>query len=336
MRFGGATLFRWGVPILALLLVLAVTARRPAPETLAETRFLMDTLVTVTLAGADEARAREAIAAAFDALSAVDGEMARVPGSPLWELNAAGGGELSPSLAAVVRVAQEWARKTAGAFDPTVSPLLDLWDVPRGPHPPPAPTEVQQTLAAVGWERVGWDGAGRRLALRGAALDLGGIAKGYALDRAAAALRDRDIENFIVDAGGDLLLAGTKGSRPWRVGIRHPREPGSFLRVVEPRAGALVTSGDYERAYVWEGRRIHHILDPRTGYPAAGCRSVTVWAHAAVDADALATAVFVLGPERGLALLEAEAGAEGLVVDADGRVRETTGFRATVPGGEGR
>ncbi|MDW7711861.1 MAG: FAD:protein FMN transferase, partial [Deferrisomatales bacterium] len=173
------------------------------------------------------------------------------------------------------------------------------------------------------WERLAWEPEGHRLDLGGAALDLGGIAKGYGVDRAVAALRGRGARDFIVDAGGDLFVAGAKGPSAWRVGIQHPREPGSFLRVVSPSEGALVTSGDYERAA--------HVFDPRTGRPARGCQAVTVWAPDALTADALATAVFVLGPEEGLALLEAEPEAEGLVVGAEGSVGETSGFRRRVP-----
>lgn len=335
-------LARWGLPLLALALVAAWTAgRRPVPPPVSETRFLMDTLVTVTLWGVEGGEARAAADAAFAALEAVDREMARVPGTPLWDLNEAGGGVVSAPLAEVLDASLAWARRTGGAFDPTVAPLLDLWGLwdlgKRGgtPVPPPTTGDLEHSLARVGWERLVWDPSARRLDLGGGALDLGGIAKGYAIDRAVAALRDRGARDFLVNAGGDLYVAGAKGRAPWRVGIQHPREAGEFLRVVAPAEGALVTSGDYERAYVWEAEgereRIHHILDPRTGRPAQGCRSATVWAAQAMAADALATAVFVLGPEAGLALLESELGAEGLVVGADGQVHETPGFRGVAP-----
>ncbi len=322
----------WCLPVLAVGLVMAYAyGRRPSARPTAETRFLMDTLVTITVAGLPEPEAREALAAAFDRLEAVDHEMARVEGTPLWELNRAGGGEVSPALAAVLAESLRWARRTAGAFDPTVAPLLDLWDVLQGPHPPPEPLAVEAARSRVGWERIALDPKARTVDLGRTEVDLGGIAKGWAIDRAAEALRAAGAKGFIVNAGGDLYVAGTRGDRPWRVGIQHPRDPGRFLRVVAPAEGALVTSGDYERFYEWEGRRIHHILDPRTGYPAPGCQSVTVWAPTATDADALSTAVFVLGPEEGLALLEREPGVEGLVVAADGSVRETPGFGRVAP-----
>jgi thiamine biosynthesis lipoprotein len=324
-------LARWGLPVLALVLVVAYAAgRRPEPPR-SETRFLMDTLVTVTLWGVAEQPAQRAWDAAFAALEDVDREMARIPGTPLWRLDQAGHGEVSSGLGEVLQASLEWAARSGGAFDPTVAPLLDLWNVLEGPHPPPSPEAIQEGLDRVGWRRVRWNPATRTVDLGGTAVDLGGIAKGWAIDRAVAALGEAGARDFIVDAGGDLYVSGSKGGAPWRVGIQHPRDPDAFLRKVNPAEGALVTSGDYERAYEWEGVRYHHILDPRTGYPARGCQSVSVWATTATRADAMATAVFVLGPEKGLALLESEPGAEGLVVDAAGRVQETSGFARVAP-----
>ncbi len=322
-------ILRWALPVLALALVVAYAAARRPVEPVTETRFLMDTLVTVTVGGLPEAEARAAAAAAFGAMEAVDREMARRQGTPLWDLNRAGGGPVRPATREVLDAALAWARRTRGAFDPTVGRLLDLWDIPSGPHPPPSPDEVDGALEHVGWDRVRLGPAG--VDLGGTEVDLGGIAKGYAIDRAAEALRARGARDFIVNAGGDLYVSGSRGDRPWRIGIQHPRGPQEFLRVVAPMQGALVTSGDYERFYVWDGERIHHILDPRTGYPARGCRSVTVWAPTALDADALATAAFVLGPEDGLALLEGQPGVEGLLMGSDGEVTETPGFSRVAP-----
>jgi thiamine biosynthesis lipoprotein len=165
----------------------------------------------------------------------------------------------------------------------------------------------------------------------GTAVDLGGIAKGYAVDLAARALREAGVEDFIVDAGGDLFVAGDKNGKPWRVGIQDPRDPAKLFRIVTPAEGSLVTSGDYERYFLWEGRRYHHILDPRTGFPAPNCRSVTIFAPTSMDADAAATTVFVLGPEAGIKFLEGQKGFAGLIIDAAGGVRETFNFSTVVP-----
>ncbi len=326
---------RWMAVAAAVALLIAYASARRPGGIVSESRFLMDTLVTVTVWGMPEPDARGALEGAFEAMERVDREMARRPDTPLGALNREGRGRVSEPMYAVLASAVGWARRTAGAFDPTVAPLLDLWDIPSGPHPPPPPGAVAEALGRTGWHRVRLDGEGRWVDLGGTEIDLGGIAKGYAIDRAVEALRSAGARDFLVDAGGDLYVAGTKGGRPWRIAIQHPRAD-RYLRIVEPLEGALVTSGDYERFFEWEGKRFHHILDPRTGRPARGCQSVTVWAPAAVDADALATAVFVLGPEQGLELLEREPGVEGLIVASDGTVLETPGFARVAPEGAGR
>lgn len=294
-----------------------------------ETRFLLGTVITVTLGGSVGPAARPALDAAFEAVAAVDREMARRPGTALWRLNEVGGGLVSPGLAEVLEASLAWARRTRGAFDPTVAPLLDLWDINAGPHPPPAPESIRQARSRVGWTKIRWDAGTRQVDLGGTALDFGGIAKGLALERAAAALRRNGVADFLVDAGGDVLVSGSKGGRPWRVGIQHPRDPDGFLRVVEPREGVLLTSGDYQRAYSWNGKMFHHLLDPRTGAPARSCQAVTLWTPRATLVPS--AAVFLLGPREGLALLASVPGAEGLVVDGEGRIRETSGFSRVAP-----
>jgi thiamine biosynthesis lipoprotein len=324
---------RLGAALLALAfpsLVFPPTVLSQAATT--ETRLLLGTVVKVTLWGA--APPGPAADDAFAAVAAVDGEMARRPGTALDRLNRAGGGTVSEALGRVVSAALEWARRSRGTFDPTVAPLLDLWDVGAAPHPPPSPQALRRALARVGWQRVHLDPASRRIDLGGTALDLGGIAKGFALDAAARALRARGLKDFLIDAGGDVLVAGSKGGRPWRVGIQDPSDPGSLLRVVEPRDGVLLTSGDYQRAFEWKGVRYHHLLDPRTGLPSRNCRSATLWAPAATSIPS--AAVFLLGPGDGLALAGTVPGVEALLVDARGRVVETPGFaRAAPPAGPG-
>jgi thiamine biosynthesis lipoprotein len=155
-------------------------------------------------------------------------------------------------------------------------------------------------------------------------VDLGAIAKGWAVDRAMAALQGRGIASAIIDAGGDLRIAGSRpGKGFWRIGVQDPREAGALLLTLDLTDTAIVTSGDYERFFMEGGVRYHHILDPATGMPAAGCRSVTVLASTAAEADAAATAAFVLGPERGLAFLRSRPGVRGVIVDAGGALHWT-------------
>ena len=147
------------------------------------------------------------------------------------------------------------------------------------------------------------------------AIDLGGIAKGYAVDRALRVLKAAGVSSSLVDAGGDIGLLGSKpNGAPWRIGVQHPRDMREMIAVIEIDSGSVATSGDYERFFEHEGRHYHHILDPRSGYPARGLVSVTIIAPTCGLADALSTAVFVLGPEAGMQLLRRLPQAEGLLI----------------------
>jgi thiamine biosynthesis lipoprotein len=153
------------------------------------------------------------------------------------------------------------------------------------------------------------------------AINLGGIAKGYAVDKAAAVLAKNGFTDVVVQAGGDLLVKGRKGEAPWTVGIRDPRGPlDDFFALAPITDASFSTAGDYERAFVKDGHRYHHILDPRTGHPATACRSVTILAKDALTADELDDAVFILGPEKGLPLIEAREGVGAVIVTADNKV----------------
>jgi thiamine biosynthesis lipoprotein len=153
-------------------------------------------------------------------------------------------------------------------------------------------------------------------------IGLGGIAKGYAVDRASSVLLDAGLASYYVQAGGDLYTHGTKpGGEPWQAGVRDPRgSEGDYFVMMPVSDHAFSTAGDYERSYIVNGRRYHHIIDPHTGYPATASRSVTIWAPTALLADEIDDAVFILGPERGLALVESIEGVGALIVDAQNRV----------------
>jgi thiamine biosynthesis lipoprotein len=168
------------------------------------------------------------------------------------------------------------------------------------------------------------------LGKKGMLMDLGAIAKGYAADRAVEALKKQGIRAGLVAVAGDIKAFGLKpDGKPWRVGIRNPRQKGKddeILATVEIRDLAISTSGDYERFFIVDGERFHHILDPGTGYPARGCQSVSVMAKDAVSTDSFSTAVFVLGPRKGMELLE-RLGMEGMIVDREGKMHFTRGMK---------
>jgi thiamine biosynthesis lipoprotein len=163
-------------------------------------------------------------------------------------------------------------------------------------------------------------------------LDFGAFAKGYAVDRAIEVLREEGIQNAVVNAGGDLRAIGRHGDRPWRVGIRHPRQPGIIASVEVEGDESVFTSGDYERYFDWQGKRYDHIIDPRSGFPAHGLSSVTVFTQQADLADAAATAIFVAGPkqEDWLPVARAMGITGAMLVDEQGGVQITPGIRKRI------
>lgn len=213
----------------------------------------------------------------------------------------AGGGStvVEPEVAAVLALADEVTSASGGAFDLTVEPLVRLWGFLGGTPRVPAVAELEAARGRVGWERVAWDPVTGRLELpvAGMRLDLGGIAKGWGVDRVAAGLRQAGVTDALVDLTGNMAALGdAPGREGWVVGIRDPRDRGPYLATIRLHDCCISTSGDYEQFVTEGGRRFGHILDPRTGWPAQGLSSATVVAARAAAADAWSTALFVLGP----------------------------------------
>jgi thiamine biosynthesis lipoprotein len=248
-------------------------------------------------------------------------------------VNAAAGGDpvrVPPALLAVVRRGVELGAATEGAFDPSWAALWGLWDFRAQRPRVPSADEVARRAALVDYRQVELDEVAGTLRLprAGMKIGLGGIAKGYALDRAGELLVRRGVRDFLLVAGGQVLARGSRGGRPWQVGVRDPRgAAGDWFAVLSPGAGSVSTSGDYESWFESGGERYHHILDPHTGWPSRGLRSATVVCSEATLADALSTALMVLGPQRGLDTAR-RLGVEALLVDEEGRVLTTPGLAA--------
>jgi thiamine biosynthesis lipoprotein len=253
--------------------------------------------------------------------------------SDVAKINAAAGVEavkVDPDTLAVVKKGVWIGEKSRGAFDITVGVFKGLWRFDEDNDGSiPDPKEVRKRLKLVNYRDVIVDETAGTVKLRrkGQRLNLEGLAKGYGVDKAVAAIRKAGIHDFIFHAGGDLFAAGRKGEREWRVGIQDPRAPrGKIIFDVSLKDQAFNTSGDYERFTMKDGKRYHHILDARTGFPARGCRSVTLLADDAFVADVLDTAVFAAGPKVGMALIEATDGVEGVIIDADNKVLISSGL----------
>jgi len=298
----------------------ALRQQEQAPEPVRLTRPAMGTLVDVILPGAQEPASRgQAAAAAHAALA----EVARVDSLFSWRLpppRQTPAAARARERAEVLAVALEVQRLSGGAFETRIMPLVRLWGFDGDAPAVPDPQALAATVAELAALPDPVDAV--ELESRPGALHFGAWAKGYAVDRACAVLKAHGQAAALVNAGGEIRGFG----RDWSVGIRHPRLPGAILARLRPGELAVATSGDYEQFFERDGVRYHHLLDPRDGRPARGCRSVTVLARTCARADALATAVFVLGPREGMDLVERLPGVECLIVDADGERHHSSGL----------
>jgi len=298
-------------------------------------RLAMGSELRITAWTADETAALSAFEAAFGDFQRLDGLMSVWrEGSDVQRLNAAAGKQpvpVSADVREVLHVAHQVGDWTGGKFDVTFGALSGLWKFDHDQdNRIPDPQDVSRQLPLIDYGAVDVDDRAGTVFLRreGMRVHLGGIGKGYAVDRAVDTLRRAGLSDFMIQSGGDLYVAGRRGERPWRVGIRDPRGPADrSYAALDLSGGAISTSGDYERFFMNGGRRFHHILDPDNGEPARGCRSVTIVTGRATLADGLATGVFVLGPGPGMALIERLPGVEGVIVTDKNEVLISSGLK---------
>ncbi len=315
-----------------LLLLLALMGE---PHLVRKQAQIMGTVVEIQVWTADEGAADRGAEAAFAELRRLEALMTDWrDDSTVGKLNQhAGDGTwvpLDPDTARVLEKSLEVARRSHGAFDITVGVFRGLWKLDNDVDGTiPAPADVAARARLVGWKDLLLDARkpAARLRRKGQRVTLGGIAKGYAVDRAVEKLRQGGLSDFIVQAGGDFYASGKRGDRAWRVGVRDPRgRRDEYFAMAEISNEAFSTSGDYERFVIRGGQRYHHILDARTGMPAKGARGVTVLAKNAFDADAWDTTLFLLGPKRAAALLAELPGIEMVLVDDRNQVHQSAGM----------
>jgi thiamine biosynthesis lipoprotein len=272
--------------------------------------------------------ARRAISAAYSELERIEAMMSEWrPQSPISQVDAAAGKNavtVPPELRAIIERSIRYSRQTQGTFDITWRGMGSIWHFDEDFVPPNA-AEVDAARRNIDYRAIQITGDSIYLP-EGKNIGLGGIAKGYGVNRAVDFLVKAGFSDCLVDGGGDVKVSGTHDGKPWSLGIQHPRaEHGKLLGVVRLSNRALVTSGDYERFRIVDGIRYHHIIDPRTGWPANASSSVSVLSGDAEQGVVLAKAIFILGPEEGLALARAE-GVDALLIDPLGRQYATPGF----------
>lgn len=299
------------------------------PPMLQRSQEMMGTIIQINVPGEATPEREQAIKKAFAEMHRLEAVLSEWrPDSEISQINAGAGRrsiKVSEDTMKVVTAGMEVARWSDGAFDISWAALRGVYNFKPGDERVPTAEELSTRLPLINFRDIIINRKAMtiKLAKRGMAIGTGGIAKGYALDHAGDILKAAGIDSFMIFGGGQIQLHGRKQDRGWRVGIQHPRKQ-DYFAFVESEGGSISTSGDYERFFIKDGLRHHHLLNPRTGQPVRHSTSVTVIAQQGLYADALSTAVFVMGPERSLAIADSVPGAaEFVALDADMRVHMT-------------
>ncbi len=305
------------------ILVLVLFAMGCSPR-IEESRELLGTVVTISAYGAGSGD----LQAAFSEMERIElllssynnkSEVYRLNENSLIE-------DPSDELIYNIKQAVYFGNISNGAFDITVQPILDLYaESFREKGRAPSGKEIKETLILVDSKDILLMDNMILFRKEDMKITLGGIAKGYAIDRAIRLLENRGVTDALVNAGGDIRAIGTKPDQRWQVALQNPRDKNEFITIIPIADRAVATSGDYER-YFDENKSFHHIVDPRTGYSATELMSVTIMADTAMEADAIATSVFVLGEEKGMELIESLDGVEGLLITEEREMIRSSGF----------
>lgn len=323
--------------VMALSVLLTACATPAAPRLVERARASMGSELRVAAWTTDEAAALDTYAHIFRDFDRLENLLSVwKDGSDVVRLNRAAGVapvSVSRDTIEVLEAAHDAGVLTGGKFDLTFGALADLWKFDHDQdNSIPDRAAIEQRLPLVNFEEVVTDRAAGTAYIRkpGVRVHLGGIGKGYAVDRAVALLKQRRLTNFMIQFGGDLYVGGTNGGQPWKLAIADPRGAHDPFATVQLGDGTFSTSGDYERAFIKDGVRYHHLLDPDRGEPARLCRSVTIVTNRATMADVLSTGVFIMGPDAGMRLIEQLPDVEGVIVTAANQVLVSSGLQGRV------
>lgn len=330
----------WKIGLLFILLITASASMfaiysdfydkndsKESDEVFLLTRQAMGTTVSIEITSQGN-NPDAAISAAFFEIGRIEGLMSTYrPESEISLLNREGRLEnASPDMIYLIERSRYYSNISGGAFDITIKPILDLWKHRLNEGTRPNESEINTTLSLVNFKNITLENESVYFTHKGMAITLDGIAKGYAVDRAVEVLKDQGFKSGFINAGGDGMYFGNKpDGSTWRVGLRNPDNKSQAIAVMDISNMAVATSGNYER-YFNESARQSHISDPRTGYSSEGLLSATVIAASATEADALATAVFVLGPVEGMELIENTENTECLLITLDSQIHRSSGF----------
>ncbi|MBR1969583.1 MAG: FAD:protein FMN transferase [Clostridia bacterium] len=300
------------LPIFLLIIIFLLCSC--AEKRITKQTFSFDTVINITADKSDEKKISEALTKCqkFEKIFSRTN-----PESELYKVNCGAKELKNEHLSHVINFGIEMSRLTDGAFDITIAPLSDVWNI-KERTAPPGKSEIEQALKNVGYEKISFS----PFNLNNTKIDLGALAKGYIADRLREEFVKSGCENAIIDLGGNIALIGE-----YTVGIRDPESPEKIFATIKLKDKSAVTSGSYQRYFEYNGNRYHHIIDPRTGYPTSNSiASVTVISPLSMHADALSTAIFVMG-EAGLKLLKSFPDTDALILFENGEILTSDGFK---------
>ncbi|MFH1287285.1 MAG: FAD:protein FMN transferase [bacterium] len=316
--------------ILMLLVLLSNSGCRE--NKIEDTKFLLGTIVDIKIYQTDKKTAKEAIKKAFYEIERINHVFSHYrEDSFISKINKNSGNwvDVSEEVINLIGQAIKFSVLTDGAFDITIGPVVNLWGFGAAKkHYIPSDKEISDNLFLVDYKNVEIDREKNKIRIKnGTRIDMGGIAKGYAVDCVVKIFKEIGIKNALINAGGNIFVMGKrKRAKPFKIGIQHPREEKEIIAALKIFDAATATSGDYEKYFVENGKRYHHIFNPKTGRPANLCQSVTIIAKDAVISDILSTGIFVMGPETGIKLVESLPEVECFIVDESGSIIKSKGF----------
>lgn len=295
-------------------------------KTIKRVQIILGTLVEIQVADKDEEKIELAINKAFDEIKRIDNLFTTYnQNSPVFKINFDTSSiiNLHPEIYQLMILCDSISKISNYAFDISIERLINIWGFDSKNFRIPPRISIDSTLEFSGWRNVTILGDNKIMRKKNVRFNFGAVAKGYAVDKAIDVLKNYGLKDVLVNAGGDVKVLGKK----WHIGIKHPRLNNEIIEVITLQNSSIATSGDYEQYFEVDGKRYHHIIDPKTGYPSKGISSVSIINKSNTIADALATAVFVLGLEDGLKLIESLVDTEAMIINHKGEIFYSSNFK---------
>ncbi len=310
---------------LLILLLVFTSCSNKEDKTIKRTTIVMGSTIEIQVRGVDEEKAGAAINKAFDESKRLDTLFSTyIKNNEMWKINNSENDtvKVNEEIFLLLKKSDEIWKETEGAFDIALGKIIDLVGFEKDSPKLPSPNEVVEALKEVGWKKIQLIEPDILIKPKHVKISFNAIVPGYAADKCSQILEANGIKDYLVNVGGEIFSRG----KNWKIGIQHPRKEDELLGSIADNGFGVATSGDYQQYFKKNGKRFTHIFNPVTGYPANECEAVTIIAKDAVSADALSTGIFVLGPVKGLELIEKLKDVEGIIVDTTGTVHQSSGF----------